>query len=34
MIGVAILGSGFMARTHAAAWAEHAVRAEAGAQVT
>ncbi|MSO48045.1 MAG: gfo/Idh/MocA family oxidoreductase, partial [Thermoleophilia bacterium] len=28
MIGVAILGSGFMARTHAAAWAEHADRAE------
>lgn len=27
MIGVAILGSGFMARTHAAAWAEHADRA-------
>ncbi|MCX6412273.1 MAG: Gfo/Idh/MocA family oxidoreductase, partial [Actinobacteria bacterium] len=28
MIGVAMLGSGFMARTHAAAWAEHADRAE------
>ncbi|MGA0121563.1 MAG: Gfo/Idh/MocA family protein [Gaiellales bacterium] len=27
MIGVAILGSGFMARTHAAAWAAHADRA-------